>query len=156
MIFLTFFSVTTSFKNEMWTLLFCNFWYFQMKMLTILILAFVLQVKNTWLHLLKHFLLILWLFLLLIFTILLTTVVLLIILFMLFFLILLLMNRLISFYICYVEDLSCYLFFLWDEGFLIFWRILLFWLGSALGMLLDQGFHLIKLIFIIHFWIERF
>ena len=81
MIFFTFFTITTSFKNEMWTLLFNNLWYFQMKMFAILIPTFILQVKNT--RLLQHFLLIF--FLLLFFAILLTPVVLLILIFMLLF-----------------------------------------------------------------------
>ena len=145
MIFFTFFTITTSFKNEMWTLLFNNLWYFQMKMFAILIPTFILQVKNT--RLLQHFLLIF--FLLLFFAILLTPVVLLILLFMLLFIHFLLD---IFFYIFYWKCLRG----LGGEGLLAFWGVIWFCLRSAFGMLLEHCFHLIEIVFVIHFYIKLF
>lgn len=135
-------------------------------MLTIFIPAFVLQIKNTRLHLLQQFLLVFCLFLLLFFTIL-STIVLLIVLFLLF-LFNFLLNKFIFFHIFYRKCFRS--FFLFPMHFLLTFRRCLFnccWLvtfrrcfllclGPVLRMIICQLFHFVKLVFIVHFLIELF
>ena len=122
-------------------------------MRTILIPTFVLQIKNTRLYFLQHFLLLFCQFILLIFTILLSVIVLLIevlkVLLLFFF-----FDYFIFFYMFYLKYLWDFFFLLRNEGFLSFWKRFLFCLGFVLGMQLDQCFHFIKLVFIIHLKIE--